>query len=268
MAVSELGEGVGVSVADNPGPLTLDGTRSYRIGTRQAILLDPGPDKPGGIERLVELVGEATVKWICLTHAHHDHAALARGAAEEFGAPLAASRETLACIGLEGRPLGEGDRLAVDGGPSRLDVLETPGHSGDSLSFVLQPARWLFTGDTVLGEGSTLVAPPDGEMGSYLASLTRLISLRPARLLPGHGSPVTEAGALLEGYRQHRLSRERQILDALEAGARSLVAIRRNVYPDLPPELEMAAEGAVRAHLIHLAERGVLPPGFETDGKL
>lgn len=268
MAVSELGEGVGVVVADNPGSLTLDGTRSYRIGTRRAVLLDPGPDAPGGLERLVELVAGATVEWICLTHGHHDHAAMAPRAAEEFGAPLAASGETLARVGLEGRRLGDGDRLPIDGGSSHLDVLETPGHSADSLSFCLQPARWLFTGDTVLGEGSSLVAPPDGEMGSYLASLSRLISLRPTRLLPGHGPPVTEAGALLESYRQHRLSRERQILDAIEAGATSFVAIRRHVYPDVPTELEMAAEGAVRAHLIHLAERGLLSPGFETGGEL
>jgi glyoxylase-like metal-dependent hydrolase (beta-lactamase superfamily II) len=155
MTTGELGEGVGVAVADNPGPLTLDGTLSYRIGTRRAVLLDPGPDRPGGIDRLVKLVGEAVVEWICLTHAHHDHAALASRAAEEFGASLAASPETLARIRLEGRPLGDGDRIEIDGGSAHLDVLETPGHSADSLSFCLQPARWLFTGDTVLGEGST-----------------------------------------------------------------------------------------------------------------
>jgi glyoxylase-like metal-dependent hydrolase (beta-lactamase superfamily II) len=264
MAASELGEGVGVVVSDNPGPLTLDGTRSYRIGTRRAVLLDPGPDRPGGIDRLFELVGEAVVEWVCLTHAHHDHAALAHRAAEEFGASLAASPQTLARIGLEGRPLGDGDRIEVDGGSAHLDALET----ADSLSFCLQPARWLFTGDTVLGEGSTLVAPPDGNMSSYLASLSRLISLRPERILPGHGPPVAEAGALLEGYRHHRLERERQIRDALEAGAGSLDAIRRRVYPVLPAELETAAEGAVRAHLAHLAERGLLSPGFDIGGEL
>lgn len=268
MTASELGEGVGVVVADNPGPLTLDGTRSYRIGARRAVLLDPGPDRPGGIDRLVELVGETIVEWICLTHAHHDHAALASRAAKEFGASLAASPQTLARIGLEGRALGDGDRIDVDGGSAHLDVLETPGHSADSLSFCLQPARWLFTGDTVLGEGSSLVAPPDGNMSSYLASLSRLISLRPERILPGHGPPVAEAGSLLEGYRHHRLERERQIRDALESGADSLEAIRRRVYPDLQVGLESAAEGAVRAHLAHLAERGLLSLGFDMGGEL
>ncbi|MEJ2311116.1 MAG: MBL fold metallo-hydrolase [Gemmatimonadales bacterium] len=268
MATGELGWGVGMVVADNPGPLTLNGTRSYRIGARRAVLLDPGPDRPGGIDRLVELAGEAIVEWICLTHAHHDHAALASRAAEEFGASLAASPRTLARIGLEGRPLVDGDRIDVDGGSAHLDVLETPGHSDDSLTFCLQPARWLFTGDTVLGEGSTLVAPPDGNMSSYLASISRLISLRPERILPGHGPPVAEARSLLEGYRSHRLERERQIRDALESGANSVETIRRRVYPDLPVGLESAAEGAVRAHLAHLAERGLLPSGFDVDGEL
>ncbi len=268
MAAGELGEGVGVVVADNPGPLTLDGTRCYRIGARRAVLLDPGPDRAGGMDRLLELVGEADVEWVGLTHAHHDHAALAPRAAEEFGAPLAASPQTLARLGLEGRPLGDGDRLEVDDGSAYLDVLETPGHSADSLSFCLQPARWLFTGDTVLGEGSTLVAPPDGEMSSYLASLSRLISLRPERILPGHGPPVAEAGTLLEAYRNHRLERERQIRDALEAGAGSLDAIRRRVYPELEAGLASAAEASVRAHLAHLAERGLLPPGFDAGGEL
>jgi glyoxylase-like metal-dependent hydrolase (beta-lactamase superfamily II) len=207
MMTGELGEGVGVAVADNPGPLTLDGTRSYRIGARRAVLLDPGPDRPGGIDRLVELVGEAVVERICLTHAHHDHAALASRAAEEFGASLAASPGTLARIGLEGRALGDGDRIEIDDGSAHLDVLETPGHSADSLSFCLQPARWLFTGDTVLGEGSTLVAPPDGKMSSYLASLSRLISLRPERLLPGHGPPVDEAGSVPRWMKRDRFWR-------------------------------------------------------------
>lgn len=263
MATTELGLGVGVAVARNPGPLTLDGTRSYRIGTRRAVLLDPGPDRPGGIDRLIELVGDAAVEWVCLTHAHPDHAALAPRAAEELGASLAASSETLARLGLEGRALVDGDRLDVDGGSAHLDVLETPGHSADSLCFMLQPPGWLFTGDTVLGEGSTLIAPPDGHMSSYLASLSRLIALRPERILPGHGPAVAKAQRLLEGYRRHRLERERQIRDALEEGERSAEAIRRRVYPELAAGLEPAAEAAVLAHLAHLAERGLLPPGVE-----
>lgn len=264
--MEELGGGVGVAVADNPGPLTLDGTRSYRIGSRRAVLLDPGPDRPGGLRRLARLVGEAAVEWICLTHAHQDHAALAVRAAAQFGAPLAASADTLSRMGVKGRALVDGDGLEVDDGAAQLAALETPGHSADSLSFLLRPAGWLFTGDTVLGEGSTMIAPPDGRMGAYMATLSRLIALRPSRILPGHGPAVEDAAALLEGYRRHRLERERQIRAAIEEGARSPAAIRGRVYPDLATELEPAAEGAVRAHLAHLAERGLLPAGFEGAG--
>ncbi len=258
---------MGVAVADNPGPLTLDGTRIYRIGARRAILLDPGPDRPGGLDRVRRLVGRATVDWVCLTHAHADHAGLAGAASEAFGAPLAASPATLARLGLEGRELAEADRLDVDDGRGWVEVIETPGHSDDSLSFYLRPAGWLFTGDTVLGAESTLVAHPDGRMGSYLASLARLISLRPNRLLPGHGEPLVEAVAALERYRRHRLSRERQIQDAIRDGAGSVEAIRRRVYPELPAGLERAADMSIRAHLLHLAERGLLSAdlakGFE-----
>lgn len=260
MAGDELGAGVGSAVGDNPGPLTLDGTRTYRIGVGQAVLLDPGPDLPGQIERLRELVGRAAIEWVCLTHGHPDHAALARAACEAFGAPLAAAAEALARLGLDGRTLSDGDRLEIDGGAAWLDVVETPGHSPDSLSFFLRPVGWMFTGDTVLGEGSTLVAHPDGRMSSYLASLARLISLRPSRLLPGHGEPVEEAVPRLEAYRRHRLDRERQIRVALADGAASLQDIRERVYPDLPAGLESAAESSIRAHLAHLEEQG-LPYG-------
>lgn len=254
----ELGEGVGVVVADNPGPLTLDGTRSYRVGRRRALLIDPGPDVPDQMSRLRELVGEATVQHVCLTHAHADHAGLARAASQAFGAPLAASAETLDRLGLEGLALQGGDLLEVDAGASYLHVLETPGHSADSLCFYLRPIDWLFSGDTVLGAGSSLIAHPDGRLGSYLASLARLISLRPTRILPGHGEPLAEAGRVLEEYRLHRLERERQVMAAIEAGASSVESIRRDVYGELSSGLRKAAEASIRAHLAHLSEQGRL----------
>ena len=261
--VSELGAGVASVVADNPGPMTLDGTRSYRVGVRRAVLLDPGPDTPGQLERLRGLVGEARVEWIALTHSHTDHAALAAAAAEEFEAPLAASPASLDRLGLQGRALVDGDRLEIDGGAAELHVLETPGHSADSLSFFLLPPGWLFTGDTVLGEGSSLVAHPDGRMSSYLATLVRLLSLRPRRVLPGHGPAVDEATALLESYRRHRLEREGEIAEAIRLGHTSIESIRRQVYPDLTADLQWAAEGSIRAHLTHLAERGLLPASMD-----
>jgi glyoxylase-like metal-dependent hydrolase (beta-lactamase superfamily II) len=210
------------------------------------------------MERLAGLVGDATVEHVCLTHAHADHAGLAQVASNAFGARLAASEETLARLDLDGRVLQGGDRLEVDESSSQLHVVETPGHSADSLSFYLRPAQWLFAGDTVLGAGSSLVVHPDGRMSSYLVSLAKLIALRPKRILPGHGEPISEAERVLEEYRRHRLDREGQILAAIDAGAMSIGAIRLQVYETLPPGLEPAAEASIRAHLVHLAERGRL----------
>jgi glyoxylase-like metal-dependent hydrolase (beta-lactamase superfamily II) len=264
----ELGEGVAVTVAGNPGPLTLDGTRSYRIGVRHAVLLDPGPADPDQLERLASLVGDATIERVCLSHAHADHSGIVQAAAERFGAPIAASSETLRRLGVDGESLADGELLPIDDGAGQLEVIETPGHSADSLSFLLRPAGWLFTGDTVLGQGSSMIAYPDGRMGSYLASLARLIALRPLRLLPGHGAPVDRARELLEEYRRHRLDRERQIRVAIAEGAGSVAEVRERVYGELPTRVEWAAEASIAAHVAHLCERDLLPAGFAQPSSL
>jgi len=163
---------------------------------------------------------------------------------------------------LDGESLADGNLLPIDDGAGQLEVIDTPGHSADSLSFLLRPAGWLFTGDTVLGEGSSMIAYPDGRMGSYLASLARLIALRPLRLLPGHGAPVDRARELLEEYRRHRLDRERQIRVAIAGGAGSVAEVRERVYGELPTRLERAAEASIAAHVAHLRERELLPAGF------
>lgn len=197
---------------------------------------------------------------VCLTHSHADHAGAAAETAQAFRAPVAGSSETLGRCGLEGRVLHEGDVLEVDGS-NALCVLETPGHSSDHLCFLLTPERSLFTGDLVLGSGTSAILHPDGDMAAYMASLARLLALRPSRIYPGHGSPVENAAGLLAHYRSHRRSREEQIVRALEAGHRSLADIREAVYGPLPEDLRGAAEASIAAHLVHLTRRGVdLPP--------
>jgi glyoxylase-like metal-dependent hydrolase (beta-lactamase superfamily II) len=241
--------------------MTLDGTRSYLVGHRQAVLLDPGPADGAQMERVQRLVEARRVRAVCLTHAHPDHAGGAERVAEELGAPVAGSRATLDRLGLDGRILEDGDLLEVDRGERALRVLATPGHASDHLSYFLMPDRALFTGDLVLGEGSAMVGHPDGNVGDYLASLERLVSLRPERLHPGHGPTVEDAVGRLEAYRRHRLEREDQIREAVGEGARSVREIRSRVYGDVPGELEWAAEASVRAHLAHLEATGAeLPP--------
>ncbi len=265
---------------DNPGPLTLDGTRTWMLGAERPVVVDPGPAGPGRVERLTEAVRAAAPgppEAVCLTHAHPDHAGCAEEVALGLGVPLVASAETLRRLGAQrpgsergdgpgsARALADGDRVPVDGGRSHLEAVETPGHSGDHLSFLWLPSRALLTGDLVLGEGSSLIVYPDGDVGAYLTSLTRLLALRPSRLLPGHGPPVEDAMGRLAEYRRHRLDRDRQVREALGAGATSMEELRTRVYGDLEPDLRRPAELSLLAHLAHLrSEGGALPPRLES----
>ena len=254
--------GVRCVVADNPGPMTLDGTRTYLVGEERTVLLDPGPAE-GLEERLEALVAGRGVAAVALTHAHPDHAGGAREAGAWTGAPVLASAETLARTGLEGRAVEDGQGFDVDGGASTLQAVATPGHAADHLCWWWPPAGAVFTGDLVLGTGTAMVGHPDGHMGSYLESLERLRRLEPERLYPGHGEPVEDADGRLRSYLRHRRERERQIRRAAEEGAGSVAEIRRRVYGELPDGLGFAAEASIRAHLEHLEERGVELPEVE-----
>lgn len=181
----------------------------------------------------------------------------------QLHAPVAASAETLERLDLGGRALADGDVIEVDSGSTTLEAIHTPGHSGDHTSYLWQPARALFTGDLVLGEGSSVVAHPDGSVGAYLSSLGRLIELAPEILFPGHGPPVEDALGRLEEYRDHRLERHREIVEAITVGgARTLAEIRTRVYGELPdPRLVEAADLSIRAHLEHVRELAAELPG-------
>jgi glyoxylase-like metal-dependent hydrolase (beta-lactamase superfamily II) len=243
--------------ASNPGPLTLDGTCSYLLGESQLVLIDPGPALDPHLALLQRAAKERPTT-ICLTHAHADHADAASELMARLGAPVAASAETLRRLGLRGRSLADGDVIEVDSGKTSLEALHTPGHSGDGLSYLWHPTRALFTGDLVLGEGSSMVAHPDGSVADYLASLNRLIELAPMILFPGHGPPVEDAIGKLEEYRDHRLERQREIVEAITVrGARTVAEIRAAVYGDLPdPRVAEAADLSVRAHLEYVRELG------------
>lgn len=263
MRIERLADGLHVATADNPGPLTLDGSRTYLVGSDPAVLIDPGPVGAGQLELLQRLVGGRPVSRVCLTHAHADHAGAARESAELLGCEVAASAETLARLGLTGRVLEDGEEIPVDedtdGSGSRLRVLATPGHTADHLSYLWLPARQLFTGDLVLGSGTSVILHPDGDVGAYLASLERVMGENPTLILPGHGEPVARPAELLREYIGHRLEREAQIEAALSEGVRSVEAIRERVYGPLPPGVDRAADASIRAHLWHIETRSGLP---------
>lgn len=256
-------------IAPNPGPLTLDGTRSYAVGDTSVAVIDPGPAADDQLDRLRLLVGRRNVVAVCLTHAHRDHSSMAAVAASEFDAPVAGSAETLRRCGLAGTVLGDGAIIPLDGGTRSLKALSAPGHSADHLVFLLEPSRALFTGDLVLGTGSSVVLHPDGDVGACLASFDRLLDLQPGLLFPGHGDPVEDgAGRLLE-YREHRRSRHEQVVRAVRAGGRSVRDLRLAVYGDLAPGLTAAADASVRAHVAYMRASGEAGPhieGMDEDG--
>lgn len=262
--------------AANPSPMTLDGTRTYVLGIGRVVVIDPGPAEPDQLAALTAIVGRRPVAAVVLTHAHADHSALGKRAAREFECPLAASGETLSRLAgadagaVAGLPaytiaLEDGSRIEIEGGLG-LTALSTPGHSGDHFSYLEPAGRRLFTGDLVLGAGSSAILHPDGKVGACLASLARLAALRPVELLPGHGPPVEDALTLLAEYRKHRRERETQIREALAAGASSVSEIREAVYGPLPAGLGWAADASVAAHLAALEAHGLKVPDHAAFG--
>jgi len=243
-------------VAGNPGPLTLDGTRTYLLGGDPCALVDPGPDLADHLDAVEVALGAAEVAAVCITHHHADHAAGAAELVLRLAAPLAALPESAALAGLEPPeiPLSPGASLTFGGG--RLEVIPAPGHCPDHICLHWPEAGALFTGDTILGEGTSLIAPPEGDMAAYLSMLKRLARLELAVIYPGHGPPINEPREKIAEYIEHRLQREVQVLDAVTAGASTAAEIRARIYPGLDPGLLGAAEGSVQAHLVKLMNEG------------
>jgi glyoxylase-like metal-dependent hydrolase (beta-lactamase superfamily II) len=266
-------------LAPNPSLMTLDGTNTWLVaepGAEPAIAVDPGPDDERHLRRVVATAQEAgqRIETIVLTHGHLDHSGGAGRLAELTGAPvLAVDPAHRRRGGVWGsRPpgsaldagLGPGD--VVRAGACELRVIQTPGHSPDSVCLLLEADAAVLTGDTVLGRGTTVIAG-DGSLSDYLASLDRLRGLADeaglGALLPGHGPLLADPAGTLDYYIAHRAERLTEITAALEAGETTLAGIVARVYVDVDRALWPFAEWSVRAQLAYLAERGELPPGLE-----
>ncbi len=256
-----------VVLASNASPMTLDGTNTWVLaepGARSVVVVDPGPDDPAHLQAVLDSVAAADqrVAVVLLTHRHPDHAEGARAFAELAGAPVRALDPTLR-LGSEG--LGGGQTVHVEGLDVR--VVATPGHTADSLSFLLPADGSLLTGDTVLGRGWTVVAWPDGRLDAYLDSLRVLADLAAAgsvqRVLPGHGPVVEDPAAVVEQYRTHRLERLSQVRRAVAQGAATPAEVVATVYADVDRALWPAAELSVRAQLDYLSQGLGHPSGQE-----
>ncbi|TMK85922.1 MAG: MBL fold metallo-hydrolase [Actinobacteria bacterium] len=242
-------EGIVCVRAPNPGPFTLEGTNTWVVGTGPTLVIDPGPDDPGHIDA----VGRAAspIEAILLTHHHADHRAGAALLAARAGAPVhaAAPRQ------------GENSLLpghAFTAGGVRLEVVGAPGHSKDHVVFFDPASGSLFTGDAVLGRGTSVIDPPDGDLRDYLDSLDRMRALGARTIFPGHGPVVPDADGKLREYIEHRRFRERQILAGLERGPRTPDDLVPLIYGDYPGGLHQAAARSVLAHLIKLEADGAV----------
>ena len=243
-------------LAPNPGPMTLDGTNTWVVhDAGRAVVVDPGPLDDAHLRRVLDVVASlgARVGQVLLTHGHLDHSEGAAELAARAGGVAVRALDPRWRLGSEG--LSDGDVVPV--GTLELQVVGTPGHTADSLSFVLRGSRTpaLLTGDTVLGRGTTVVAHPDGRLGPYLESLHRLQDLCGAevRLLPGHGPVLDDAAATIDRYLRHRAQRLEQVRAALAGGCTDAADVVRRVYSDVDESLWPAAELSVRAQLEYLA---------------
>ncbi|HVE72042.1 MAG TPA: MBL fold metallo-hydrolase [Thermoanaerobaculia bacterium] len=233
-------------LAPNPGPFTLDGTQTYLLG--DSAVLDPGPDIESHIDRIFEAMPR--LQAILITHRHADHAPAAVPLKARSGAKIIAPRNVLDEVD---QRVSGGELLEIDG--ETIEVIATPGHTNEHVCYLIAGGD-LFTGDTVLGAGTTAIFPPDGHMGDYIRSLRTLRARNPKRIFPAHGPVRDDAVALLDEYITHRLQREQQVLDAVTSGANTPSEMRARIYPELDPRLHGAAEIQIEAHLIKLREEG------------
>lgn len=257
--------------ANNPGPFTFHGTNTYVVGSRTLAIIDPGPDDDAHLAALLRAIGGRPVSHILVTHTHRDHSPLAARLKQVTGASTAAEGPHRAARGLKAGEaprldasgdmdfvpdISLGDGRAVDGDGWRLVSVHTPGHAANHAAFELAGTGTLFSGDHVMGWSTTIVAPPDGSMTDYMASLDRLIARNDRRLLPGHGGAIDAPQTYMKALKEHRLRREAAILQRIEAGDRTIPRMVETIYADTDPRLHRAAALSVLAHIEALISQG------------
>jgi glyoxylase-like metal-dependent hydrolase (beta-lactamase superfamily II) len=254
-------------LAANPSAFTFTGTQTYIVGARGDVaVIDPGPDEEDHIEALLAAIGDARVTAICCTHTHRDHSPAAAPLAERTGAPvIGCAPLTLSDDGPRsdaafdpsyrpGRVLQDGESISGDGWT--LTAVATPGHTSNHLCLALEETGALFTGDHVMGWSTTVVAPPDGDMTAYMASLQKLHERQDRVYYPAHGPAVEKPRQLVRGMIGHRRQRENQILKLLGHGPQTIEAMVPRMYKGVDEQLWPAAGRSVHAHLIDLERRG------------
>lgn len=266
-----IAKGVARLTVNNPSPFTFHGTNSYILGTDTLAVIDPGPDDDAHLEALIRAIAGRPVSHIFVSHTHRDHSPLAARLKALTGARTVAEGPHRSA-----RPLHLGEVPAMDassdtdfvpdivvrdgevveGDGWRIGTVLTPGHAANHAAFALEGTGMLFSADHVMAWSTSIVAPPDGAMSDYMASLDKLIERDDRIYLPGHGGPVTAPKKFVRGLKAHRKMRERAIIERLNAGDRTIPDIVKAIYRDTDPRLYGAAGLSVFAHLEDLVERG------------
>lgn len=255
-------------LAPNPSPYTYSGTQTHVVGIRDVAVIDPGPDDPAHLAALLAVIAGRPVRAIVITHHHRDHSPASRPLAAATGAPIVGP--VAYHVGDDGpradaafdaayapdRVLAEGDIVSGEGWT--LEAVATPGHTSNHLAYALRETGALFSGDHVMGWATSVVSPPDGDMGAYMASLEKLLGRDDRVYYPGHGEAVEAPQRLVRGMLGHRKQREGQILRLLREGVLPIDAMTARMYVGLDPRLRGAAERSVLAHLYDMQNRGLV----------
>ena len=264
-----IGPGIRRIVARNPGPFTYKGTGTYVVGEGEVAVIDPGPDLDEHVGALLASLAGEQVTHILVTHTHRDHSPAAKPLKDATGAPTygfgphaggrrgeAGSEEGGDWDFVPDVVVNDGDR--IDGGKWRFEAVHTPGHTSNHLCFALPDVGILFSGDHVMGWSTSVIAPPDGDMAAYMASLDKLLTRRDRTYWPTHGPAITEPAHHVRAFIAHRREREAGIVACLKSGCETIEAIVERLYVGLAPALRPAAGRSVLAHLIDLIDRDIV----------
>src|SRR5437870_10147075 len=264
-----IAPGIRRIVAKNPGPFTFKGTGTYVVGEGEVAVIDPGPELEEHIAALLASLGDEQVTHILVTHTHRDHSPAAKALKAASGAPTYGFGPHAG--GQRGEPgIEEGgdwdftpdvvvqDGEWIEGGTWRFEAVHTPGHTSNHLCFALPDWGILVSGDHVMGWSTSVIAPPDGDMAAYMASLDKLLARRDAVYWPTHGPAITEPARHVRAFVAHRRQREAGIVDCLRSGCETIDAVVERLYVGLNPALRRAAGRSVLAHLIDLTGREIV----------
>jgi len=272
----QLEDDLVVITADNASPMTFTGTRSYILGTDNLIVIDPGPDSTQHFNAITKYIGERKLTDIILTHSHVDHSPLSRRLKNETGASIigfgSADEARTSFMKRLSSSLDLGGEEGIDRdlvldkkvhdkqllkiNNYSIEVVHTPGHLSNHICLSIKEKKALFSGDHVMGWATTLISPPDGDLGSFMRSLDKLSERDEQIYYPGHGKPLREPRKMVLAQIAHRRDREKQILSSIAQISRTPAEIVDHVYIDLNPMLKPAAVRNVLAHLIDLYEQG------------